>query len=125
MGSMNRLLLLFIIVPFVSSTKFMPEGGTCEDELGRIYDDGEAKTCPDGCNTCRCTIGGLIKTAIGCPPSAQLCKYGDQILEGDETVTCKNGRQLCTCKNGKIKKSKKILVNKSNNEIYKIVYSLG
>merc|ERR1711915_484373 len=107
MGSMNRLLLLFIIVPFVSSTNFIPKGGTCKDELGRIYDDGESKTCPDGCNTCMCHRGILSTTFIGCSPGAQLCKYGDQILEGDETVTCKDGRSKCTCKNGRIEKSKK------------------
>ena len=86
----------------------MSAGDTCKDELGRIYDDGEAKTCPDGCNRCMCHKGTLASTKKGCHPSEQLCKYGDQILKGGETVTCKDGQQSCTCKNGKIKKSKKI-----------------
>merc|ERR1719402_835365 len=80
---------------------------TCIDELGRIYDEGETKTCPDGCNRCTCNEGNLFWTEAWCPPSHQLCKYGDQILEGDETVTCKDGRSKCTCKNGRIEKSKK------------------
>ena len=77
-------------------------GETCEDELGRHYNDRETKTCPDGCNRCMCNQGHLAMTRIKCHPSEQLCKYGDQILKGDETVTCKDGRSKCTCKNGKI-----------------------
>ena len=40
---------------------------TCKDEIGDIYKEGDAWTCADECNKCRCLNGKITSTKAACP----------------------------------------------------------
>ena len=43
-----------------------------------------------------------METNTACPPSKRLCRFGDKILKGGETVPCGDGCNRCGCVNGEI-----------------------
>ena len=42
---------------------------SCEDG-GKVYEDGEAWECSDGCNFCSCENGTITSTAAACTADA-------------------------------------------------------
>ena len=82
--------------------------GSCIDEFGNGFRNGDVKECEDGCNTCKCEAGTLTRTTHKC------CKFEDldRLMREGESVKCqvKNMKGCCTCNmSGNITESLNIL----------------
>ncbi len=105
-GIMMRLSSFFqlVCVAVFGFATLACDDGSC-DTGDRVYENGQAWLCSDGCNSCKCNDGVVTSTLAGClaqpgPAAGKLfCHEGGESHRHGETWVCTTGCN-CSCDDG-------------------------